>query len=153
MNNPAPATSAQARIRARRSAVQALYQWEICQSSMPEIIKEFCTDRSQELKKTDIDYFNELSLGAVNKCDALQAEISPCLEDRAYKDLDPVERAILLIGVYELMFHPELPWKIIVNESIELAKMFGAEQSHKYINGVMDKLAHKIRSVEIAGIG
>ncbi len=153
MNSSVTRISPHARVRARRSAVQALYQWEICQSSMPEVIKEFCTDRGDELKKADIEYFNEIALGAADKSEILQTEIEPLLTDRKINELDPVERAILLIGTYELMFHPELPWRVVVNESIELAKMFGADQSHKYINGVMDKLAHKIRTVEIANTG
>jgi len=70
--------------------------------------------------------------------------------DRPVNELDPVERAVLHIGVYELLHHPELPWRVIVNESVELAKMFGAEQSHKFINGVLDKIARKVRITEIS---
>ena len=70
--------------------------------------------------------------------------------DRKLEDLDPVERAILHIGLYELLTYPDIPWRVVINESVELAKMFGAEQSHKYINGVLDKAAHQIRAAEIS---
>lgn len=135
------------RIRARRSAVQALYQWEMTQSSMEDVIKEFMNERS-ELKKADIDYFCELLKGSASRVNELNEEITPFL-DRPLKELDPVERAVLLVGSYELMFHPELPWRVVVNESVELAKMFGAEQSHKYVNSILDKIAHKVRMAEI----
>ena len=143
-----PPFSKHARIRARRSAVQALYQWEMTQSSMSDVIAEFISERS-ELKKADAEYFCELLKGAAGKVDELNHEITPYL-DRPLQELDPVERAVLLVGSYELMFHPELPWRVVVNESVELAKMFGAEKSHKYINGVMDKIARKIRITEIS---
>lgn len=145
--SPDPSFSKHARIRARRSAVQALYQWEMTQSSMEDVISEFMNERS-ELKKADIEYFCELLKGTAGKIDELNEEITPFL-DRPLQELDPVERAVLLVGVYELMFHPELPWRVVVNESVELAKMFGAEQSHKYVNGVLDKIARKIRVTEI----
>ena len=142
-----PAFSRHARIRARRSAVQALYQWEMTQSSMEDVIKEFMSERS-ELKKADIEYFCELLKGSAGKIDELNEEIIPFL-DRPLKELDPVERAVLLVGSYELMFHPELPWRVVVNESVELAKMFGAEQSYKYVNSILDRIAHKVRITEI----
>ena len=69
--------------------------------------------------------------------------------DRPAGELDPVERAVLHLGCYELLYHPELPWRVVLNEAVELARMFGAEQSHKYINGVLDKLAHRVRTAEI----
>lgn len=142
--------SRHARIRARRSAVQALYQWEMTQSSMEDVISEFMNERS-ELKKADIEYFCELLKGTAGKFNELNEEIKPFL-DRQLPELDPVERAVLLVGVYELMFHPELPWRVVVNESVELAKMFGAEQSHKYVNGVLDKIARKVRVTEISNV-
>lgn len=141
-------SSKQRRIRARRSAVQALYQWEMNNSDVEEIISEFLNERS-EIKKADAEYFCELVTGTLANMDNLINELKPYL-DRPIDSLDPVERAVLLVGLYELIYRPELPWRVVVNESVELAKMFGAEQSHKFINGVMDKVAHKIRSVEIS---
>ncbi|HEY5702045.1 MAG TPA: transcription antitermination factor NusB [Gammaproteobacteria bacterium] len=141
-------SSKQRRIRARRSAVQALYQWEMNNSDVEEIISEFLNERS-EIKKADAEYFCELVTGTLANMANLINELKPYL-DRPIDSLDPVERAVLLVGLYELIYRPELPWRVVVNESVELAKMFGAEQSHKFINGVMDKVAHKIRSVEIS---
>lgn len=141
-------SSKQRRIRARRSAVQALYQWEMTNSDVEEIISEFLNERS-EIKKADAEYFCELVTGTLANMANLINELKPYL-DRPIDSLDPVERAVLLVGLYELTYRPELPWRVVVNESVELAKMFGAEQSHKFINGVMDKVAHKIRSVEIS---
>jgi len=142
--------SKHARIRARRSAVQALYQWEMTNAEIKDIINEFLAERN-EIKKADADYFCELMRGTSKKAEELNKVLAPYLH-RPLDSLDPVERAILLIGLYELRYHPELPWRVIVNESVELARMFGAEQSHKFINGVMDKLAHEIRAVEISHI-
>jgi transcription antitermination protein NusB len=142
--------SRHARVRARRSAVQALYQWEMTRATIDDVISEFMTERS-ELKKADTDYFNDLLQGTANNITELQEEIAPNL-DRRLDQLDPVERAVLMVGTYELMFHQEIPWRVIVNEAVELAKMFGAEESHKYINGVLEKIAHKIRSIGITNI-
>jgi transcription antitermination protein NusB len=140
--------SKHARIRARRSAVQALYQWQMTQMPMNDVIAEFENERV-ELKKADKRYFRDLLEGTTRQIMELDAQLTPLL-DRPVNELDPVERAVLHIGIYELMFHPELPWRVVVNESVELAKMFGAEQSHKYINGVLDNAARKIRVQETA---
>jgi N utilization substance protein B len=83
----------------------------------------------------------------VAQAEQLESELQPFL-DRPPAELDPVERAVLTLGQYELMHHPEIPYRVVINEAVELAKMFGAEQSHKYVNGVLDKLARKYREVE-----
>lgn len=147
MSDTPPHFSRHARVRARRSAVQAIYQWEMTRASMNDVISEFIRERS-ELKKADAGYFRELLHGTADRVEELGGVVSPHL-DRPLPELDPVERAILLLGTYELMYRPEVPWRVIVNESVELAKMFGADQSHKYINGVMDKIARVIRSTEV----
>lgn len=141
-----PAFSKHGRIRARRTAVQALYQWDITSGGIEDIISEFESDRA-ELKKADGAYFREILKGVVQHRAELEAEIAG-VSDRRLRELDPVERAILYLGAYELMYRPEIPWLVVVNESVELAKMFGAEQSHRYINGVMDKLARHTRAAE-----
>ena len=146
----AKAYSPKARIRARRSAIQAYYQWLINKQPVSAIIREFKDDRT-ELKKADQEYFRDLLQGMSSHADELESKLAPLL-DRPLADIDPVERSILILGLYELVYHTELPWCIIVNEAIELAKMFGAEQSHKYINGVLDKAARQIRSVESAPV-
>jgi len=140
--------SMHARVRARRNAVQACYQWLINNQPMDAVIKEFMNERT-ELKKADKDYFCDLLEGMNRYSEELDTTLKPFL-DRALEEINPVERAILKLGMYELMYHPELPWRVIMNESVELAKMFGAEQSHKYINGVLDKAARKIRKTEIS---
>lgn len=137
-------------MRARRSAVQALYQWEMTHAAITDVISEFMTERA-ELKKADIDYFNDLLQGTAHNFIELQEEIASSL-DRNLDQLDPVERAVLMVGTYELMFHQEIPWRVVVNEAVDLAKMFGAEKSYKYINGVLDKVAHRIRLVEIMNV-
>ncbi len=139
--------SRHARVRARRSAVQALYQWAMSAVPIQDIINEFVNERT-ELKKADTDYFKEILRGATKESEALDKQLIPLL-DRKLDELDPVEKAILQIGIYELTFHPELPYKVVLNEAVDLAKMFGAEQSYKYINGVLNKAAKKIRKVEM----
>jgi N utilization substance protein B len=139
--------SRHARVRARRSAVQALYQWAMSAVPIQDVINEFVNERS-ELKKADTDYFKEILRGTAKESENLDKQLIPLL-DRTLDDLDPVEKAILQIGIYELTFHPEIPYKVVLNEAVDLAKMFGADQSHKYINGVLDKAAQKIRIVEI----
>ncbi len=141
-------SSSHARIRSRRNAVQAYYQWLLNRQPIADVIEEFEQDRS-ELRKADKDYFRELLLGMEKHSEELDKALEPIL-DRPLKEIEPVENAIMHLGMYELIYHPELPWRVILNESIELAKMFGAEQSHKYINGVLDKAAHKIRAKEIS---
>ena len=140
--------SKHARIKARRSAVQALYQWHMTKIPMQEIITEFENEQAR-LKKADIEYFRELLLGTAKISDELDKQLLPLL-DRKLEELDPVERAVLHIGLFELLTYKELPWRVVINESVELAKMFGAEQSHKFINGVLDKAAHQIRADEIS---
>ena len=138
--------SRHARVRSRRSIIQAYYQWMLTRRPVGEIITEFKTDRA-ELKKADVDYFRDALRGMVAQADQLESELQPFL-DRPPAELDPVERAVLTLGQYELMHHPEIPYRVVINEAVELAKMFGAEQSHKYVNGVLDKLARKYREVE-----
>ncbi|MGI9229030.1 MAG: bifunctional diaminohydroxyphosphoribosylaminopyrimidine deaminase/5-amino-6-(5-phosphoribosylamino)uracil reductase RibD [Gammaproteobacteria bacterium] len=135
-------SSPQARARARRNAVQALYQWLLTGAAVTAIIAEF-EDRA-ELNKADKEYFYALLSGCEKNAADLEQQITPCL-DRQLERLDPVERAILLVGAYELAHRPGLPVNVVINEAIELAKVFGAEGSYKYINGVMDKLAGALR--------
>jgi N utilization substance protein B len=109
------------------------------------IAAQFLAD--EDLRKADPDYFQEL----VREVPARAAEIDAALEpflDRPLAQIDPVERSILRIGGYELMQHPDLGYRIVINEAVELAKVFGAEQSHRYVNGVLDKLARAARPAE-----
>jgi N utilization substance protein B len=145
---PARTFSPRARARARRNAVQGYYQWLINRQPIAEVIREFEDGRS-ELRKADKEYFQDLLRGMSSHAGELETQMTPLL-DRPLGEIDLVERAILTLGVYELVHHPELPWRVIINEAVELARMFGAEQSHKYINGVLDQAARKIRTVETA---
>ncbi len=135
-----------ARTRARRTALQALYQWELGKQELGDIEAQF--REAQDMRKVDVDYFTELLHQVARRSGELDGYMAPFL-DRPIGQLDPVERAILRIGGYELAYRPDLPWRVVINEGIELAKMFGAEQSHKYVNGILDKLASQLRTVEI----
>jgi len=139
--------SPKARARSRRTAVQACYQWLITSRSMPGIIREF-EEGNPELKKADLGYFRELLLGIASHSQELDEKLQVYL-DRPLAEVNLVETAVLKIGMFELVYRPEVPWRVVMNEMIELAKMFGAEQSHRYINGVLDRAAREIRAVEV----
>lgn len=126
------------RRRARECAVQALYSWYVSQNDVAEIELSFVTE--QDLKGVDVPYFRKLFRGTVANLDAVDATMATFL-DRSSEELTPIEKAILRLAVYELRFELDVPYKVVINESIELAKTFGAEESHKYINGVLDKVA------------
>ena len=132
---------------ARRCAAQALYQWQMTGQDPAIIASEFLAD--QDLLKADSGYFREL----VHETPKCVAEIDAALEpflDRPLVQVDPVEQAILRIGGYELMQRPDIAYRIVINEAVELAKLFGAEQGHRFVNGVLDKLAHVARPNECA---
>jgi N utilization substance protein B len=131
------------RIKARRNTVQALYQWFITNKNVDEVIAEFENDK-HKLAKTDINYFKSLLRGTITHHKKLDARIINLL-DRPVDELDTIERAILHIGCYELEHHDDIPWRSVINESVELAKIFGAEDSYKYINGILDKVAKELR--------
>lgn len=131
---------------ARRCAAQALYQWQITGQEPGDVQAQFPAE--QDMAQADAAYFADLFRGTVTRIAELDAELIPLL-DRAIDAVDPVERAILRLGAYELAHHPEVPYRVVINESIELAKRFGAEQGHKYINSVLDKLAHRVRPTEV----
>ena len=136
-----------ARSLARHKAVQALYQWQVSRQDANSIDAQFHED--QNLRKVDIAYFQELLHQIPQHLDELDAEIAPLL-DRGLSEVDPVESVILRIGAYELQFRPDIPYRVVINEAIEMAKTFGGEQGHKYVNSVLDKLARKLRVTEIS---
>jgi N utilization substance protein B len=135
------------RSRSRSLAIQALYQWQLAGQDVPAIINHFMLE--QDGKKFDSDYFSELVHGVPARVDELDAALAPCV-DRALESVDPVERAILRLGTYELIVHPEIPYRVVINEAVELAKVFGAEQGHRYVNGVLDRAARALRPLETA---
>ncbi len=134
-----------ARSRARQLAVQGLYEWQISANAIDDIISQ-CLDAKRG-KNIDEKYFEELIYKISSTVDTLNSLLVPFL-DRGIDELDPVERAILQLGAYELTQKIDIPYKVVINEAIELAKTFGAEQSHKFVNGILDKVAEQSRSVE-----
>ncbi len=131
---------------ARRHAVQAIYQWQLTGHDIRDIDKQFLQEH--DAGGFEVAYFQELLHGVPANLTALDEQLSPYL-DRAIESVDPVERAILRLGAFELAHHPEVPYRVVINEAVELAKVFGAEQGHKYVNGVLDKLAHEVRATEM----
>jgi N utilization substance protein B len=145
-NRPPPSIGI-ARSKARRIAVQALYQWEVGGGEqLAAIERQFIEER--EVRGADMAYFNRLLFGVAGTVNSLDEAYAPVL-DRATTALDPVERAILRIGAYELIHCPDVPVRVVINEGVEAAKRFGAEQSHRYINGVLDRIARKLRETEM----
>ncbi|EIJ71432.1 MULTISPECIES: transcription antitermination factor NusB [Pasteurellaceae] len=126
------------RRRARECAVQALYSWYISQNPVETVELSFVTD--QDMKGVDMPYFRKLFRQTVENIPSVDSTMAPCL-DRCSDELDPIEKSILRLAVYELKYELDVPYKVVINEAIELAKTFGAEESHKYINGVLDKVA------------
>ncbi len=135
-----------ARSYARRAAVQAIYQWQVGKQDLRDIEQQFLVE--QEMGRTDIPYFQELLHQIPAHLNDLDEHIAPLL-DRPLAEVDPVERAILRMGAYELSFRLDVPYRVVINEAIEAAKVFGGEEGHKYVNGILDKLAHKLRNKEI----
>jgi N utilization substance protein B len=131
---------------ARRAAVQALYQWQLTHQAPQDIEIHYSLDH--ELEGIDVAYFHELVSQIPLHQHELDDQLIPHL-DRELEDVDPVERAILRIGAYELEFRAEIPYKVVLNETIKLAKTFGAEHGHKYVNAVLDKVASTLRAREI----
>jgi N utilization substance protein B len=137
----------EAKTNARKCAVQALYQWQMSGNSLTRIETYFLEE--ELLKGAQKTYFTELFHGVPKQLDVIDAALAEFV-DRPVEKIDPVERAILRIGVYELINRLETPYKVIINEGVNLAKFFGADGSHKYVNGILDKVGQKVRAVEIA---
>lgn len=134
------------RHQARRLALQALYQWQVTGDDLGDISSQFVAENDSD--KYDIDYFHDLFQGVPTHLDELDKELQPLI-DRDIERVDLIERAALRLGVYELLHHPEVPFRVVINESVELAKVFGADKGHRYVNGVLDKVSQKVRAVEV----
>ena len=145
-----PNTLAAQRRKARHFGLQALYQWTLSDASLVDIDAEFRVDN--DFRHTDGEYFQALLRGVMQDVEALEALFSPLL-DRALDDLDPIERNLLRMGTFELKERIDVPYKVVINEAVSLAKKFGATESHRYINGVLDKVASELRTVERAKEG
>ncbi len=130
------------RRKARELAVQAVYSWQISQNSVNDIEVNFITDNSK--RRFDIEYFQQLLRGVTSSVSELDLAISPHV-DRPLDDIDHVEKAILRVAVFELSDCQDVPYRVVINEAIELAKLFAADDSHKFVNGVLDKAVKLIR--------
>jgi len=140
----------QARRFARERALQALYQWELSGAEASSVRAEI-VDR-QEMSLVDQDYFVKLFDTIALDPDAIDKHLIPAL-DRPVEELDPIERCVLRISTCEFVHHLEIPARVVINEAIEITKRFGADQGHKYVNGVLDKLAIALRSAEMKKSG
>lgn len=135
------------RSNARRLAMQALYQQQIGDDHWKSLRAQFHDD--PEFHRVDPEYFDELLEQCVERGTELAAILTPNF-DRPADQIDPVERAILLIGCYELKERLDIPYRVVINEGVELAKRFGAEEGHRYVNAILDRTAGELRKVEVA---
>jgi N utilization substance protein B len=142
-----PNKSRTPRHRAREFALQGLYQWLMSQEDAGAIDAHI--RNAHGFDKADAEHFDLLLHGTIRDVDKLRSEIVPLI-DRAIDQLSPVEHAALLIGAFELKHHIEIPYKVVINEAVELTKSFGGIDGHKYVNGVLDKLAASLRETEVA---
>ena len=146
MSKAARNTLAAERRKARHYGMQALYQWYMAGASLAAIEAEFRTD--YDFSHVDLEYFQALLHGVPAKVDELEQILEPLL-DRKLTELDPIERTLLRMGTFELAERLDVPYKVVINEAVALARKFGATDGHKYINGVLDKVARQLRKVEI----
>lgn len=140
-----PKSKPSPRSQARQIALQALYQWQFNHSDMNDINKQFSEDG--RFRNIDMALYNDIVRYISNHAADLDDLIEPKL-DRNLSLVNPVEQNILRIAVYEFKEQPSIPYQVVINESVELAKLFGAEDAHKFVNGVLDKLAQDLRSLE-----
>jgi N utilization substance protein B len=135
-----------ARSLARKRAVQALYMWEMSNINLSDIDQQFVLEH--DMTTVDLKYFHELLHQIPAHVDEIDDHIHVLL-DRAFEEIDPVERAIMRLGVYELQYRPDIPYRVVINEAVEIAKIFGAEDGYKYVNSILDGVAKKLRAVEV----
>ena len=139
------ARGTRARSIARKLAMQALYQWQLTQQTASEIKKQFLD--SEDSAGVDREHFEELVGGCIAKNAELSAALQPFI-DRPLDQLDPVETAILMIGMFELQQRADIPYRVVINEGVDLTKRFGATDAHKYVNAVLDRAARELRAAE-----
>jgi N utilization substance protein B len=134
-----------ARSRARRRALQAVYAWQMSGSPMKSVIDQF--RHEQDMEVADLEYFEDLLRGVDQHVAELDEALKPYI-DRDVEQIDPIERAALRLAAYEMKYRLDVPYRVIINEAIEVTKRFGADHGHSYVNGVLDKLAAQIRLAE-----
>lgn len=137
--------SSGAKSLARKLAMQALYRWQINDAPWQDLVSEFASEEGMD--RADGEYFRELVQGVHGTRDALDAELATWM-DRSPALLDPIEHAVLLIGAFELKSRPEVPFRVVINEGVSLAKRFGATDGHKFVNAVLDRAARQLRPHE-----
>ena len=142
---PSSRTLSSQRSVARKLALQALYRWQLNDCPWQDLIQEF--GDAEDMPRADREYFRELVEGVWRSREALDTQLSSWA-DRGPTLLDPIEHAILLIGVYELRHRPDVPYRVAINEAVTLAKRFGATDGHKYVNAVLDRAARALRPNE-----
>ncbi|MDO3387221.1 transcription antitermination factor NusB [Gilvimarinus sp. SDUM040013] len=140
--------SPSARRKARHYAMQGLYQWKLSGNSVNVIEASFRAD--YDMKNVDVAYFHELLHEVPARLDEVQAVFVPHLQDRSDEELDPITEALLRLASYELKYRIDVPYKVVINEAVALAKKFGATDSHKFVNGVLDRAAAQARSLEVS---
>ena len=145
MSASAPQQFSGARSVARKLALQALYRWQLNDCPWQDLVQEFAD--AEDMPRADGDYFRALIEGVVRSHAQLEARLAECA-DREPRLLDPVEHALLLIGLYELEFEPQVPYRTAINEAVQLAKRFGATDGHKFVNAVLDRAARTLRPAE-----
>jgi transcription antitermination protein NusB len=147
MTHANPSKNRTPRHRAREFALQGLYQWLLNNEEATKVVNNI--RGAHGFDKADGEYFADLLRGTIKQSVELREVFSP-LVDRGIGELSPIEHAVLLIGAYELKNHVEIPYRVVINEAVELTKSFGGIDGHKYVNGVLDKLAAQLRADEVA---
>ncbi|MDP3672199.1 MAG: transcription antitermination factor NusB [Telluria sp.] len=142
-----PSKNRTPRHRAREFALQGLYQWLLNNEEASTVVNNIRAAHGFE--KCDADHFAVLLYGAIKDSVALREAFAPLI-DRGVAELSPIEHAVLLIGAYELKNNLDIPYRVVINEAVELTKSFGGIDGHKYVNGVLDKLAPVLRAEEVA---
>ena len=147
MNRPfrsRPGVDPVLRARARRRALQAIYAWQISGGNAQQVIAQFAHEQAHEV--ADLEYFEDLVRGVLNERAGLDAALAPHL-DRGVEEVDAIERAVLRLAAFELLHRPDVPYRVVLNEAIEIAKRFGSEHGHTYINGVLVRASGEWRAV------
>jgi N utilization substance protein B len=129
------------------SALQALYQWQMNDQPWQDLHRQFRAN--EDMERADADYFQQLVEAIVGSREQLDSRLAAFI-DRPPRELDPIEHAVLLIGLYELETRPAIPFRVVINEGVELARRFGATDGHKYVNAVLDRAASQLRAAERA---
>ena len=135
------------RRRAREFALQGIYQWQYTGDPASQVLKNL--SELEDFTEADLEFLGEQLRGTIAEAASLREKIEP-LADRKWQDLSPIERGILMLAGWELMHKQDIPYRVTINEAIELGKTFGGTDGHKYVNGVLDRLAADVRADEVA---